>query len=170
MIERDEVTRLVPMILILQAATCELNQLAAQPETQRPKLLIADERRILCLRPEFRLGQFLRPTRIGIRLAKFTPPKFPHRAFRPTGQMDPIGHVPDWHFIHRSFRVETPPHFTADRTVQFAHAVGCAGRLQREDGHAKLLVFIVGIHPAKREQLLGLDIELIIKMTRRVIH
>ncbi len=62
------------------------------------------------------------------------------------------------------------PHLAADLPVQLAHAVGRARRLEREHGHAKFLVVVVRIHPAKREQLLGADVELPVQVPHRVIH
>ena len=169
-IERDEIARIGSMFLILQSATRELDQLPAQPITQRPKFLVADERRILNLGPKLRLGQFLRPIRTGIRLAKFSTPEFPHRPLRPASQVDAVGHVADRHLVHRAIGIKPPPHFAAHCPVQLAHTIGRPCRFEREDGHAKFLVFVIGIHSPKREQLLGIDLELVVKMTGRIIH
>ena len=76
----------------------------------------------------------------------------------------------DRHLVHRAIGVKPPPHFAAHCPVQLAHTVGRPCRLEREDGHAKLLVFVIGIHSAKRKQLLGIDLELVVKMTGRIIH
>ena len=158
------------MLLILQPPPGELDQLAPQPVAQRPKLLVTDERPVPHARPKLRLGQFLRPVRRRFHLAKLAPPEFSYRPFHPAGQVDAVGHVADRHFVHRRLRIKAVPHLAADLPVQLAHAVGRARRLEREHGHAKFLVVVVRIHPAKREQLLGADVELPVQVPHRVIH
>ena len=84
--------------------------------------------------------------------------------------MDAVGHVTDRHLVNRPFRKKAVPHLSAHPPVQFAYAVGRAGRLEREHGHAERLAGVVRVDSAQRHQLVGTDTELPGKMSRRGIH
>jgi len=84
---------------------------------------------------------------------QLAPPEFPHGSFHPAEQVDSVRDVADGDFLDFFPRIKRQPHFAADLPVQFADAVGRAGKFQREDRHAKSFLRVLRMHAAKPEDV-----------------
>ena len=80
-------------------------------------------------------------------------PKITGRFAHPAEKMNTVGHMPDRYVIDRHI-IFALPHLSANSTVQLTHAISGAGGVECEDGHAKCFVFVIGIKPAQRHEIL----------------
>ena len=82
-------------------------------------------------------------------IGQFLPPELPHRTLHPAEQVDSVRDVADGDFFDGRVRIKAVPHVAADLAVQLADAVCRARNFQRQHRHAKRLVRVLRVHPAK---------------------
>ena len=103
-------------------------------------------------------------TRIYTRLPKITG-RFAH----PAKEMNTVGYMPDRHVIDRHI-IFTLPHLSANSTVQLTYAIGSAGGVECEDGHAKCFAVIIGIKPAQRHEIFVGKTEVLLVTVQGITH
>ena len=179
-VEADEIALGHALVLEQQPAADELDHLAPQFVAQRPKLLVGNKRRVGHFFPEFRVVNRRRPILSVLFIPHldhalffvlhFFPPELAHGTFHPAEQVDAVGDVADGDFFNGRAGIKGLPHVAADVAVEFAHAVGGARHLEREDGHAKRLLRVFRMHAAQRQDVLKRHGQLVLVQHEGEIH
>src|ERR1700692_1642644 len=106
------------------------------------KLLIGD---LADLLPDSGVGESLPPVRLKVLVVERS-----QVSIEPTGQVDPVGNRGDWHFPHRQLGPQAVPQLLRYLTMYPADCIPVRRCLQRENGHGKALISVVGIAAAER--------------------
>ena len=159
-IEGDEIGMTKRAVVVEQATPGELDQLTAESITHGPEFLVADDRRVGHFLPEFwgvgihdKLGRLC--PQLGVTLLQ----EATHRTFDPAHEVDAVGDGSDGDLFRLGLAEEPLPHFSAHLAVEGADAVGGAGIVEGQGGHAEQAPRTSRVFIAQFHQLLVAEVQ-----------